>query len=205
MVKLQEQMVETLMRQDLDAQQKLQLISGPQQRFDKLKMETNTLSGLPSKETGSSTPSTDTPIVKEEPEPKEVKKETAESGLDVSSLKIQKNFKERALNLMKTFSDSKGVISRNDNNELVVNGKPVQGSNFNELYTALFTPSASATRVGMSELLAGMRQLGLTKSEIVSGPIKKAFNEEPERVGKDLEVGGKEGAQVGADRYRGTV
>ena len=45
MVKLQYQIVSALMDKNLDAQQKLDLISSMQQRFTKLKEETNTLSG----------------------------------------------------------------------------------------------------------------------------------------------------------------
>ena len=46
MVKLEQQIVEILARNDLDPQQKLDLISGLQQRFNQLKEETNTLTGL---------------------------------------------------------------------------------------------------------------------------------------------------------------
>ena len=45
MVKLQDQIVSALMNKNLDAQQKLDLISSMQQRFTQLKEETNTLSG----------------------------------------------------------------------------------------------------------------------------------------------------------------
>ena len=46
MVKLEQQIVEILARDNLDLQQKLNLISGLQQRFNQLKEETNTLTGL---------------------------------------------------------------------------------------------------------------------------------------------------------------
>ena len=45
MLKLEQQIVEILARKDLDPQQKLDLISGLQQRFNQLE-ETNTLNGL---------------------------------------------------------------------------------------------------------------------------------------------------------------
>ena len=45
MVKLQDQIVSSLLDKNLDAQQKLDLISSMQQCFTKLKEETNTLSG----------------------------------------------------------------------------------------------------------------------------------------------------------------
>ena len=45
MLKPQDQIVIALMDKNLDAQQKLDLISSMQQRFTKLKEETNTLSG----------------------------------------------------------------------------------------------------------------------------------------------------------------
>ena len=46
MVKLEQQIVEILARKDLDPQQKLDLISGLQERFNQLKEQTNTLTGL---------------------------------------------------------------------------------------------------------------------------------------------------------------
>ena len=42
---LKEFMFKTMMRKDLDDQQKIDLISGPQQRFNTLREETNTLNG----------------------------------------------------------------------------------------------------------------------------------------------------------------
>ena len=45
MVILQDQIVSALLDQNLDAQQKLELISSMQQRFTKLNKETNILSG----------------------------------------------------------------------------------------------------------------------------------------------------------------
>ena len=48
MVTLEQQIVEILAQKDLDPQQKLDLISGLQQRFNQLKEETNTLTGLTS-------------------------------------------------------------------------------------------------------------------------------------------------------------
>lgn len=187
MIALQEQIVKTLLRTDIDPQTKLQLVSGPQSRFDRLKEETNTLNGA-STSAASSESNTFQATKVSQPNPeKEVKQkqikpesdadpESSVPLLDIVSLGIRKNYKERAKQFLDELASKKSdVISRNDQNELVVNGTVVPKSNFNKLYTAMFTPNGSANMIGMPEFLNGLRQLHVPIDNIVSVPIKKAY------------------------------
>lgn len=187
MIALQEQIVKTLLRTDIDPQTKLQLVSGPQTRFNRLKEETNTLNGATTSATSSESESVQgTKVAQATPEneakQKQVKAEVHADPefsvplLDIVSLGIRKNYKERAKQFLDELASKKSdVISRNDQNELVINGTVVPKSNFNKLYTAMFTPNGSANMIGMPELLNGLRQLQVPIGKIVSVPIKKAY------------------------------
>lgn len=181
MTLLQEEMLRTMMRPDLDAQQKLDLISGPTMRFNHLKAITNTLSG-----SSAAQPSAPVAVTKQvedkKEEKKEVKTEPVAVSLDSATDTIAKSYKKKALDLMEKFSANPQVIARNADGELVVNGQAVPGSDFNKLYKTMFTGNGSATMTGMPELLGAMRQLQVSSAEVVSVPVKKAMSAAPART-----------------------
>ena len=93
--------------------------------------------------------------------------------MDLDSLQINKNYRERAAKFLEHIKPE--VISKNEQNELVVNGQVVPGSSVTKLYKSLFTSNGSAKTTGMPELLNGLRQLNISSAELVSVPIKKAY------------------------------
>ena len=74
MVKIQDEIQQILLRTDLSPQQKLDLLSVPQSRFDHLKAETNTLQG----QTASASPEVPKPVEKKATEKKATEKKVAE-------------------------------------------------------------------------------------------------------------------------------
>ena len=173
MAKLQEEIFGALRRKDLDDTQKLNLISLAQHRFDHLKEETNTLTGS-NVSAAAPAVAAPAPAVKAEPK-KEPKEEPKEMGplVDLDTLQVHKNYRDRAAKFLEQINPE--VISKNEQNELVVNGQAVPGSSVNKLYKALFTSNGSAKTTGMPELLNGLRQLNIGSDELVSVPIKKAY------------------------------
>lgn len=76
------------------------------------------------------------------------------------------------------------IIRRNDSNELEVNGHAVPGSNFDQLYAAVLSPRGSQHMAGMTELLGALRQLNVESKDIVSNPIKAAYESGAARLGQ---------------------
>ena len=77
--------------------------------------------------------------------------------------------------LMDILGNNHYIIRRNDANELEMNGHAVLGSNFDDLYAAIFSPKGSQHIVGMTELLGALRQLNIESKDIVSDKIKAAY------------------------------
>ena len=78
--------------------------------------------------------------------------------------------------LMDIIGNNPQIIRRNDSNKLEVNGHAVPNSNFDQLYAAVLSPRGSQHMAGMTELLGALRQLNVVSKEIVSNPIKAAYD-----------------------------
>jgi hypothetical protein len=179
MDKLQEFILETMMRKDLDPQQKIDLCSGPRQRFNQLKEETNTLSGE------SSAAGTTGPKVQTEVEQTETKVEPTEKQEPtvIKNDQVKKVEPTKANNLIDLITNNPNIIRRTDANELEVNGHAVVGTDFDELYSNLFSPNGTQHLPGMTELLGALRQLNAESKDIVSHPIQAAFESATPRSG----------------------
>ena len=85
--------------------------------------------------------------------------------------------------LIDLISNNPNIIRRNDQNELEVNGHAVPGTNFNEIYAAVLSPRGSQHMPGMTELIGALRQLNVESKDIVSNPIRAAFESAAPRTG----------------------
>ena len=184
MDKLQEFIFETMMRKDLDPQQKIDLCSGPRQRFNQLREETNTLNGE-STATGPAAPKVDQPKVeltdakaKTEPTANAKQEPTVIQNEAVKVVQPQKADK-----LMDLIGNNPNIIRRNDENEMEINGRAVPGTNFDELYANLFSPHGTQHLPGMAELIGALRQLNVESKDIVSHPIQAAYESATPRSG----------------------
>ena len=85
--------------------------------------------------------------------------------------------------LMDIIGNNPQIICRNDSTELEVNGHSVPGSNFDQLYAAVLSPRGSQHMAGMTKLLGALRQLNVESKDIVSNPIKEAYESVAARSG----------------------
>ena len=180
MVKLQENIVATMLRKDLDPQQKLDLISGPQQRFNTLREETNTLNG---DTIGKSSTSTKANAVPKEEKTEATGNKAKEEPMVVKNEPVKIVAPPQADKLMDLIGNNPNIIRRNDENEMEVNGHAVPGTNFDDLYAALLSPTGSQNMVGMPEMIGALRQLNVESKDIVSNAIKAAYDTPPPRSG----------------------
>ena len=183
MDKLQEFIYETMMRTDLDPQQKIDLCSGPRQRFNQLREETTTLNGdNTSKATGAAAPKVpDKPVAKAKAEP--IEAEAKEEPIVEKNEDVKQAPPQVANKLMDLIGNNPNIIRRNDDNEMEINGHAVPGTNFDELYANLFSVHGTQHLPGMRELIGALRQLNVESEDIVSHPIKAAYESAVPRTG----------------------
>ena len=181
MDKLQEFIFETMIRKDLDPQQKIDLCSGPRQRFNQLREETNTLNGV-SSATGAAAPKAETKV---EPTEAKVKAEpkTKPEPIAIQNDDAKVVAPQKADKLMDLIGNNPNIIRRNDANEMEVNGRAVPGTDFDELYANLFSPHGTQHLPGMPELIGALRQLNVESKDIVSHPIQAAYESDTPRSG----------------------
>ena len=183
MDKLQEFIYETMMRTDLDPQQKIDLCSGPRQRFNQLREETNTLNGdNTAKAAGAAAPKVpDQPVAKAKAEPMDA--EAKQEPIVEKNEVVKEVQPQIADKLMDLIGNNPNIIRRNDDNEMEVNGHAVPGTNFDELYANLFSPHGTQHLPGMPQLIGALRQLNVESKDIVSHPIKAAYESAVPRTG----------------------
>ena len=125
MDKLQEFIYSTMMRTDLDPQQKIDLCSGPRQRFNQLREETATLNGdNTSKSSGAAAPKVpDKPVAKPKAEPiiAEAKEEPMVADVEEEPIVEKEEVKavqpKVANKLMDLIGNNPNIIRRNDDND----------------------------------------------------------------------------------------
>ena len=183
MDKLQEFIYETMMRTDLDPQQKIDLCSGPRQRFNQLREETSTLNGdNTAKAAGAAAPKVpDQPVAKAKAEP--IEAEAKQEPIVEKNEEVKVVQPKIADKLMDLIGNNPNIIRRNDDNEMEVNGHAVPGTNFDELYANLFSPHGTQHLPGMPQLIGALRQLNVESKDIVSHPIKAAYESAVPRTG----------------------
>ena len=160
MVKLHDQILSALMDKKLDAQQKLDFISSMQQRFTKLKEETNTLSGDSAVKNVTVKDAPKVEAIKPNSTKVEPTKEPVTDKVEPvkdeeQPVKIAQPHK--VVKLLNIIRNNPQIIRRNNANELEVNGHAVPDSNFYELYAAILSPKGSAHMAGMTEMLSSIR------------------------------------------------
>ena len=84
---------------------------------------------------------------------------------------------------MDIIGNNHNIICCNDSNELKVNGHAVPGSYFDQLYPAVVSPRGSRHMAGMTELLGALSQPNVESKDIVSNPIKAAYESGASRSG----------------------
>ena len=127
----------------------MDLLSGLQQRFNQLKEETNTLTGLtaakdvaaPDVDAGKAGPNKATSI----------QHPVTDGFVKNAMLPVPIAQTQIVDKLMDIFGNNPQVIRRNNSNELEVNGLYVPGSNFDQLYAAVLSQKGSQHIAGMTE------------------------------------------------------
>ena len=205
LAQLQDQMFKIMNNRKLDEHEKMMMLAEPQAQFERLRSELGVLNGTVRDGGGEDGAAATTQVTvggpgaatPRGPEGVRAAKKDTDKGDDadeVEDLRIPATSHPKAKKLFAVISRNPGVISANQDGELVVNGDAVPGSSFFELVRSLFTKRrpVGPHMVGMNELFAGLRQLNVPAETISSKPLRAMYN--PNQV-----VTGRRGAEAGID------
>ena len=173
-LKIQEEIEEILKAPEKSDDDKVSLLKIAQARFNKLRgelgpMPVPALNGLPIP--APAPPIADEPLdlvpaapvllthPVDQPHPRGhpqtiEKKETAigEEGADPHAVvRLPTNFNKKFQALQKILKENRGLLSSNANEEMIIDGKPIIGSNFHDLIRCLYIPSQKYNLTGLSE------------------------------------------------------
>lgn len=187
MAQLQTNMAETLARNDLSNEQKLDLLNTYSGRFDTLRRETGIFSnttappvnGAAAAAEAAQVDKKDAKVVvvkdqdkdKQEEEEEKQQEEDQQDDYDealtsVRKLKLEPLYEKKAAKLMRKILDNPDVIERKANGKVSINGKVEPDTNFNSIFKSLFGHSEDLDQPGSEEFLAALKQLGVKKDEL---------------------------------------
>jgi len=98
-----------------------------------------------------------------------------------AELSIPGNMEKKFSRLTEMLSRYPHLINRNEQNELVLSGKPVPGSNFNDLMTSLFSRLKSNLNLeGEQEFIEHLRQAQVHADDVSTKESKRLLEKEEE-------------------------
>lgn len=190
---LKSHMDSILARKNISAEDKLNLLSNYNARFEFLRDETGILSS------GASAEAPDKAATKLEPEKEpsklnpnkvEVKAEggNQEEGTGpehiLRRIGVESMYQKKAKHLLLKLMDNSDVIKRNAEGELVVNGEAQPGTNFDKLFKSMVSMRPDMRQPGLDKFLGGLRQIGVKPNEVSSDRLQKIIRK-PQLHGTD--------------------
>ena len=187
-------------RKNLTAEERLNLMSGEQIRFDKLKKDTGVVSGamsIPAAPEPPTPPAPEAPKkekgigsdITSEDEDEDVEEEEFEeqlapgSGLSphlktVIRWNIDGLYQAKARMLLKRITENKGILDRNEAGEAVVYGEAIPGSNFKSLFTSMVSRRQNLTQVDMDDFFPALRSHGIKKDDLSGETLKYKYTKD---------------------------
>ena len=196
-------MMDITANKKLNAEKRLNSISGLQIQFDKLKKETGLLSGAIQPQVAHDAPLAARPVqpkvladkgIGSEIEPEnEEQEEQYEDVLEVKDKSDQAIalspkmarvirwnvpglYQHKAHRLLMKITEHPNILTRNENGEAVVNGNAIPGSNFKSLLKSMVSNQQNLNQVGIDDFLRALGSLGVKKDDISGEPLKIKYS-----------------------------
>ena len=186
LARLQTHMAETLARKDLSIEQKLQLLSSSQSRFDKLRLDTGVVSSgslvsakaaINSADDGALFVAAADSNSAQTKDVKNAKNSPVTPALKiVRELRVESQYDLKAWNLILKILDNPDVLKRNDQGELVINGVPEPTTNFNELFSSMVGRVHDLQQPGIDKFLGALREIGVTSNELSGQSLQRMYS-----------------------------
>ena len=203
MMRVLNKMMDITANKKLNAEERLNSISGLQIQFDKLKKETGLLSGAIQPQVALEAPATARPVqpkiiadkgigldIEQEKEEQEEHNEDVLEDKDksdqASALSPQMAkvirwnvpglYQQKAHRLVKKITEHPDILTTNDNGEAVVYGDAIPGSNLKSPFKSMVSNQQNLNQVGIDEFLRALQSLAIKKDEISGEPLKIKYS-----------------------------
>ena len=98
------------------------------------------------------------------------------SGPTSNELGLPPNMDQKYTKLIAKLSNYPHLINRNEHNQVMIKGKPVAGSNFQDLVGSLFRRKAQSNLKGEQEFIHQLSEIGITANEISTSQSKSLLS-----------------------------
>ena len=200
MMRFLNNMRDIMANKKLTADERINMISGLQIQFDKLKKETGLLGGAISPQGVFEAPPAarlvQPKILADNSIGVEIKPEKEEQYIDVLKKKDKSDqanalspqiakvirwnvpglYQQKTHRLLKKITEHADILTRNENAKAVVYGNAIPGSNFKSLFKSMVSNQQNLKQVGIDEFLRELRSLGVKKNDISGGPLKIKYS-----------------------------
>ena len=85
--------------------------------------------------------------------------------------------KKKATEMLEKIQAQPEVIAKNENNEIVLNGHVIKGSNFNDLFKSLYTQSFDSSQQGQIQFLKALNKLDIPLSLVSNTKTRNKLSE----------------------------
>jgi hypothetical protein len=90
-------------------------------------------------------------------------------------LGVQATYENKARKLMTKLRDNPAILSRTGDGEIGVNGQPVTGTDFNELFKNMVMPNPNLNLPGIAPFLGALRQIGIKSNELSGARLHQLY------------------------------
>lgn len=167
LAQLHNQMIEIIGNKALSSDQKLNLLSNYQGRFDKLKKQTGVLVGTQGEP--EATADTPTPQVLV-PEP-----DVQEPVNMIEKMGIQPMYRNKAIKLLAKIEKNPNILNYTKDGQVIIRGEPIPGTDFESLFKSMISPRPNLDQIGTDRFMGALHEIGVKPSELSGRAVQNRF------------------------------
>lgn len=169
LAQLHNQMIEIIGNKTLSSDKKLNLLSNFQGRFDKLKKETGVLVGTHTEpDAQGDVPEPLTQVLITQP--------IVEEPVNlIEKLDINPMYRNKAIKLLTKIEKNPDILTYNKDKQVIINGKPITGTDFETLFKSMISPSPNLDQVGIDSFMGALHEIGVKPSELSGKAVQNRF------------------------------
>jgi len=179
LAEIHNQMVTIIGDKSMSADEKLNLLSNYQGRFNKLKKETGVLIGTESSETNDDTQAVAAavPQVANQADgiPADDESDDASPDKLLGNMGILPMYQNKARKLLIKINKNPNILKRNKKGEIIVKGKTVTGSDFSTLFKSMVGPKPDLRQPGTDSFMGALHEIGVKPMELSGKAVQSKF------------------------------
>ena len=97
------------------------------------------------------------------------------TAIAVRNMGVQPMYENKARRLLDKIRENPEVLTHNEINEIVVNGRPIHGSSFNALFSSMGTANPDLNQPGIDQFLGALHTIGVREEELSARTLKSKY------------------------------